>query len=707
MMDLRSLNDRQKEAIVNSEGPTLVVAGAGSGKTRVLTYKIASLIDNGVSPFNILAITFTNKAAKEMKERIMEMIGTSAYDATIATFHSFGVKILRREIDKLGYSKSFTIIDGNDQLSVVKLILKDKNIDSKKYNPRHILSRISKYKNQQVQDGELEEECYSFYDEIVVDVYKKYCERLVANNCVDFDDLLILPVKLFSKFPDILEKYQNIFQYILVDEYQDTNSLQYNLVKMLGSKYRNIFVVGDGDQSIYSWRGANMENILNFEKDYQDANVILLEQNYRSTKNIIAAANNVIENNKYRKHKHLFTDNEEGEFINYLKCSDEKEEAQTVIDEVIGLLRRGVSLNEIAILYRTNAQSRVFEEVLLRENIAYNIVGSYYFYARKEIKDVLAYLRLVVNINDDISFLRVVNEPKRGIGNSTIEKLREIATGNNISLMEAIDLSYLSSKANQALSNFKSMIINLQEYSNEHSITHIIERVMESTGYFASISDDSIESSVRREYLEEFLSVANVFEETHEEISLEEFLAEISLVADMKQYEESDNKLSLMTLHAVKGLEFDYVFLVGMEEGLLPHRNSLETEFELEEERRLCYVGITRARKKLYFSNAHVRMFLGSRAINPISRFIKEAGFNLIEQNGEVMEVKTNFEDKIYDLESESVEDLVVGDKVSHDMFGNGIIVSIDGNVINVAFGHQFGVKKISALFNSLEKVVD
>lgn len=703
-MNLDSLNERQREAIENSMGPTLVVAGAGSGKTRVLTYKIAALIADGVSPFNILAITFTNKAAKEMKERIVSMIGSSAYSATISTFHSLGVKILRSEIDKLGYNKNFTIIDGNDQLSVVKLILKDMDIDAKKYNPRHILSRISQYKNEQTSAVELEIDTYTFYDELAVKVYKKYCQRLIDNNCVDFDDLLILPVKLFKEYPDVLEKYQEIFKYILVDEYQDTNGLQYSLVKMLGSKYRNVFVVGDGDQSIYSWRGANVENILNFEKDYDDANVILLEQNYRSTKNIIAAANNVIEQNKFRKHKHLFTDNEEGEFIEYIRSADEKEEAQTVIDEVVKLLRKGVSLNEIAILYRTNAQSRVFEEVLLRENIAYNIVGSYYFYARKEIKDVLAYLRLIINLNDDISFMRVVNEPKRGIGNTTIDKLRDVANGNNISLMQAVELNYLSDKANKSLNEFKQTIISLRDYAAEHSISHIIEKVLEVTGYWASISDDSLESGVRREYLEEFLSVANVFEETHEEISLEEFLAEISLVADMKQYEEVENKLSLMTLHAVKGLEYDYVFLVGMEEGLLPHRNSIDTLSELEEERRLCYVGITRARKKLYFANAKVRMFLGSRTINPISRFIKEAGHDLIEKNGEIMDVNSAFESKEYDLESSEGTELVTGDKVYHDMYGEGLVVSIDGNVINVAFGHQYGVKKISSLFNSLKK---
>ncbi len=707
-MNLEKLNDRQKEAIVNSEGPTLVVAGAGSGKTRVLTYKIASLIDKGVSPFNILAITFTNKAAKEMKQRIVDMIGTNAYNATISTFHSFGVKVLRSEIDKLGYTKNFTIIDGNDQLAVVKLILKDKNIDAIKYNPRHIVSRISKYKNQQIGEEELAQECYTVYDEVCVDVYKKYCERLIANNCVDFDDLLILPVKLFKKFPEVLEKYQEIFKYVLVDEYQDTNSLQYTLIKMIGAKYRNVFVVGDGDQSIYSWRGANMENILNFEKDYSDANVVLLEQNYRSTKNIIQAANNIIERNKNRKHKHLFTDNEEGEFITYLKCDNEKDEAQTVIDEVVKLIRKGVSLNEIAVLYRTNAQSRVFEEVLLRENISYNIVGSYYFYARKEIKDILAYLRLLVNMNDDISFMRVVNEPKRGVGTTTIEKLRAIASENDLSLMEAIDLNTLSAKANDSLLKFKQIIQNLKDYSIEHSITHIIEQVFVDTGYFASINDDTIENSVRREYLEEFLSVANVFEETHEEITLEEFLAEISLVADMKQYEESENKLSLMTLHAVKGLEYDYVFLVGMEEGLLPHRNSIESEMDLEEERRLCYVGVTRARKKLYLANASVRMFLGSRTFNLVSRFIKEIGFELIEQNGEVMEAVIDFEDKTYDIEvTAESSDLGVGDKVKHDMFGDGVIVSIDGNIINVAFGHQYGVKKISSLFNSLSKKVD
>lgn len=705
-MDISILNEQQKRAVLDSEGATLVVAGAGSGKTRVLTYKIANLIENGVNAFNILAITFTNKAAKEMKERIIDLVGSSAYDATISTFHSFGARLLRYEIDKIGYDRNFTILDGNDQKSVIKLIVKDLNLDTKFFNVRTIQSKISKLKNEGISPVEYKEIVSSFYEENIAKIYEMYDERIKESNCVDFDDLLILPVRILGEHSEILEKYQNIYKYILVDEYQDTNSLQYRLVKLLSKQSQNIFVVGDGDQSIYSWRGADVENILNFEKDFKDANVILLEQNYRSTKTIIEAANNLIENNMKRKPKHLFTNNDEGELIEYFKTTNEQEEVEKVMSEVVKLISRGVKLNDIAVLYRTNAQSRVFEEGLLKENIAYNIVGSYYFYARKEIKDVLAYLRLIVNINDDISFARVVNEPKRGIGNTTIDNLREVSRANGVSMYEAIDLNYLSNKANQNLADFKTLIKNMKSFSEEHSLAHVIEYVLEQSGYMLTISGESVENSVRREYLEEFISVANIFEENHEEITLESFLEEISLVADMKQYDEMEDKLTLMTMHGAKGLEYEYVFIVGMEEEILPHRNSVGNLNELEEERRLCYVGVTRAKKKLYISNATSRMFLGTRTINLPSRFIKEIGLHLIEHNGEIVEQKPVFNDSNYakNIESSS-EDLANGDKVRHKMYGEGIIVSVDETIMNVAFADPHGVKKISKLYNSLEKI--
>lgn len=703
-MDLSILNEQQRNAISRESGATLVVAGAGSGKTRVLTYKIAKLIEEGYESNSILAITFTNKAAKEMKERIINLVGPKANFATISTFHSFGARVLRREIQHIGFEKNFTILDGNDQKSVVKLIIKDLNLDPKFYNVRSIQSRISSMKNEGMTPGEYDVLASTLYEEKVAEIYKMYQERLQESNCVDFDDLLILPVRIFRENPDVLSKYQDYYKYILVDEYQDTNSLQYRLIRQLSNKHGNVFVVGDGDQSIYSWRGANIENILNFEKDFEDANVVLLEQNYRSTKTIIEAANNLIEHNKKRKKKHLFTDNEEGEFIEYIKVTNEIEEVERVLNEVVKLISRGVSLNEIAILYRTNAQSRVFEEELLKENIAYNIVGSYYFYARKEIKDLLAYLRLIVNSNDDISFMRVVNEPKRGIGNTTLDKLRDISRANGQSLFEAVELNYLSDRANKGLNEFRNMILNFKEFSLEHSLSHIIEYVLEKSGYMVTLTENTIENNVRKEYLEEFISVAKIFEETHEEITLESFLEEISLVADMKQYDELDNKLTLMTLHGAKGLEYDYVFIVGMEEDILPHRNSRMDMNELEEERRLCYVGITRARKKLYISNATSRMFLGTRNINMPSRFLKEIGKHLMEQNGEVVEKEKPVFDETK-ISSESSDEFNVGDKVNHNMFGQGIIVSADDSVMNIAFADPHGIKKISKLFNSLEKL--
>ncbi len=704
-MNLEVLNKQQQEAIVIDSGATLVIAGAGSGKTRVLTYKIAKLIEDGYHPSSILAITFTNKAAKEMKERIIDLVGDDANYASISTFHSFGARVLRYEIDVLGYEKNFTILDSNDQKSVIKLIIKDMNLDPKFYNVRSIMSRISNYKNEGITSVECKVIASTQYERDVAKIYENYESRLQSSNCLDFDDLLILPVKIFNKFPEIASKYQTKYQYVLVDEYQDTNSLQYQLIRILSKKSKNIFVVGDGDQSIYSWRGANIENILNFEKDFDDAKVVLLEQNYRSTKTIIEAANNLIDNNMKRKPKHLFTDNEEGELVEYFTCVNEQEEVEKVLSEVVKLLSQKVDLNEIAILYRTNAQSRVFEEQLLRENIAYNIVGSYYFYARKEIKDLLAYLRLILNSNDDISFMRVVNEPKRGIGASTIEKLRDVARANGTSLYESVRLNYLSDRANGNLQQFVDLIEDFKQYSKEHSLSHIIEYVLEKSGYMVTLSEDNIENNVRREYLEEFTSVAKIFEETHEEITLESFLEETSLVADMKQYEDIENKLTLMTMHGAKGLEYDYVFIVGMEEDILPHRNSCGSNDELEEERRLCYVGITRARKKLYISNATTRMFLGARTMNRASRFVNEIGKHLMMQNGEVVETpKSTFNASSYDTSTTNDGEFNVGDKVLHKMFGKGIVVSIDDSIMNIAFADPHGLKKISLAFNSLEK---
>ncbi len=689
------LNEQQQEAVTTINGPLLIIAGAGSGKTRVITHRIAHMINEGVSPFNILAITFTNKAAKEMKSRINVLCEKDAQSIQISTFHSFGAKMLRRQIHLIGYDRSFTIIDSNDQLVIVKQILKEKNIDVKKFNPRHILSKISRLKNDGVTIDEFESFVFTPYDELVRDVFREYSKRLMESNCVDFDDLLILPIRILKEHEDVLEFYQGRYKYILVDEYQDTNSLQSELITLLSKVHNNICVVGDEDQSIYSWRGANVQNILNFDKDYKDVKVVKLEENYRSTKNILDAANNLIKNNSIRNDKKLYTSNEEGREIDFCVASNEKEEVSTVLNQIGNLITQGETLNDIAILYRTNAQSRIFEEYLLREGIAYNIVGSYYFYSRKEIKDILAYLRLIVNCNDDISFRRVINEPKRGIGDKTLATLRDIAYGNELSFFKAIDLNLMSDKLNAKFKEFQEMIEDFKEYSKIHSLTNLIKYVIEKTGYKKMYEDSSVESSVKREYLDEFLSVSEAFTTNHEDITLEEFLEEISLFADMKQYNELDQKLTLMTVHAAKGLEFNNVFIVGLEEGIFPHSNSCDSVEELEEERRLCYVAITRAKKRLFISYAKSRLFLGSSTYNMKSRFLNELSF--------VESQPSSFEKVKYDEES-SVE-FKVGQKVKHKNYGEGIIVNVEDEVYIVAFGHDYGIKKISAFYNSLQSI--
>ncbi len=708
-MDLSSLNKQQKEAVTTSSGAVLVIAGAGSGKTRVLTYRIAELIERGVKPYQILAITFTNKAAKEMRARVESLVGSSANNTTISTFHAFGAKFLRYEIEVLGYRRSFTIFDSNDQQAIIKQIFKTLDMDSKRYNIRAFLNKISKLKNEGISAKGYEKLIETDYDKQFGRVYRNYEEMLFNNNGVDFDDLLILPLKILREFPEILSKYQQRYQYVLVDEYQDTNSLQYELVKLLSQKQQNIFVVGDADQSIYSWRGADMRNILNFEKDYPNAKVILLEENYRSTQNILDAANCVIKNNVNRKEKNLFTSKGEGELLTYMRYTNEFEEAEHVIDKITTLKRSGTSYENIAILYRTNAQSRVFEELLLRENIPYKIVGSFYFYARKEIKDIMSYLRLIINPDDDVSFLRVINYPKRGIGSTTVSKLQEIASANEKSLFSTIDLGALSNSANEKLFKFRDMIYELIAVSEEISIVSLIEEVLAKTNYLASLqADKSLDSEVKQEYVEEFINVARSFLEKHEEVELELFLEEISLVADMTMHHDDYQGLTLMTLHSAKGLEFEHVFLIGMEENIFPHRNSLDSDAELEEERRLCYVGITRAKETIHLSNAKTRLFFGNRIMNPESRFLNEIDNHLIE--GELASQRKVVLKSAYDEQSYAAEVQVEyekGAKVYHHNFGEGVIVNSQEDIITVAFASPHGVKKISALYNSLKKLGD
>lgn len=702
-MDLSILNENQRLAVLQHEGPVLVVAGAGSGKTRVLTYRIASLIDAGVKPFEILAITFTNKASKEMKERVIDIVGPVAYDVTISTFHSFGARLLRREIEVLGYTKSFTIFDSSDQLAIIKHILKRMNMDPKRYPPKMIAGRISQLKNDGIKASTYLNLVETDMDTTMAKIYKKYEEELLNNNAVDFDDLLILPLEILNNYPEILAKYQRYYRYLLVDEYQDTNHLQYSLIKLLSKVSQNIFVVGDSDQSIYSWRGADISNILNFEKDFENAKVIMLEQNYRSTQNILQAANNVIAFNKNRKDKHLFSELGDGELISYERYYSETEEAQGIIDQIHKLKKQGYNYKDMAVLYRTNAQSRVFEDVLLKENLPYQIIGSYYFYARREIKDLMSYLRLIVNPQDDISLTRIINTPKRGIGDTTLDKLSAYAFEKEISMFQAIDDNILSNSSNLKLQEFKSLINHLISYASNESLINIIEEVLDKSGYKQMLSlENTLESKLRLEYLDEFKSVARSFMEKFEEIDIETFLEEISLVADMKQHEEVENSLTLMTLHSAKGLEFDFVFLAGMEENLFPHANSLGENDDVEEERRLCYVGITRAKKSLYLSSAKLRISFGVKKMHDESRFISEIGTDLLDSNVTVNEAYV-FDSARYS--EEQVNNFGDGQKVRHPRFGEGVIVKTTEDTIFVAFAQPHGVKPLSAFYNSLEEM--
>lgn len=694
-----SLNDRQKEAVVNTDGPMLILAGAGSGKTKVLTTKVAYLIEEkNIDPNNILAITFTNKAAKEMKERIFKLEGNSAFYIQISTFHSFGLKILKENCELLGYEKNFTILDSDDSLSIIKKIMKELNIDANKYNPKAIKNVISNNKNEII-----DPEKYSLYvntdfDEIALEVYRKYEKSLKINNAVDFDDLLILPLKLFNNNSGVLQKYQEKYKYVFIDEYQDTNEPQYILSKMISAKYKNITVVGDADQAIFTWRGANYKNILNFEKDYKDAKVVLLEENYRSTKTILNAANNVIKNNKVRKEKNLWTQNEEGSKITYYKAFDEKDESNYVVNEIKKLIEKGVNPKDICVLYRANAQSRTVEEAFLTSNISYNIVGSYAFYNRKEIKDLIAYLKLIYNNKDDVSLLRVINYPKRGIGNKAIENLAIKSNVLDKSLYEVID-------SGKEL-DFKNMIEEIKKEESHLTLTELIDMVLDKSGMKKSLEDEkSIEADIRLENLEEFKSIAKAMEINEGIVSLEELLDKLALVSDVsEQKNDNEDKVTLMTMHAVKGLEYDYVFIVGVEEGLFPHSNSLESNDELEEERRLCYVAITRAKKKLYLINARSRILYGKVSSNVPSRFINEISDEYIETIGK-KEDSNVFKPKIDKNKMMNEDnDLHPGDMVNHDKYGFGVVVTIDGSIATISFKRD-GLKKLMKNHKSIHKM--
>ncbi|PAE99571.1 DNA helicase PcrA [Bacillus velezensis] len=730
---LSGLNPVQQEAVKTTDGPLLLMAGAGSGKTRVLTHRIAYLMaEKHVAPWNILAITFTNKAAREMKERVESILGPGADEIWISTFHSMCVRILRRDIDRIGINRNFSILDTADQLSVIKGILKERNIDPKKFDPRSILGSISSAKNELIEPEEFAKTAGGYYDQVTSDVYTDYQKKLLKNQSLDFDDLIMTTIKLFERVPEVLEFYQRKFQYIHVDEYQDTNRAQYLLVKQLAARLENICVVGDSDQSIYRWRGADIANILSFEKDYPSANVILLEQNYRSTKRILQAANEVIKNNSNRKPKNLWTENDEGIKLSYYSGDNEFGEGQFVAGKIYELNSSGRrKLSDIAILYRTNAQSRVIEETLLKSGLNYNIVGGTKFYDRKEIKDILAYLRLVSNPDDDISFTRIVNVPKRGVGATSLEKIASYAAMNGMSMFQAVkqvDFIGVSAKAANALDGFGAMIENLTNMQDYLSITELTEEILEKTEYREMLkAEKSIEAQSRLENIDEFLSVTKNFEQKSEDKSLVAFLTDLALIADIDQLdqkeEESGGKdaVTLMTLHAAKGLEFPVVFLMGMEEGVFPHSRSLMEEAEMEEERRLAYVGITRAEEELYLTNAKMRTLFGRTNMNPESRFIREIPGDLLEnlnekktprmQPGRKVQPKRGPVSRPVSYANKTGSDSLswaVGDKAGHKKWGTGTVVSVKGEgestELDIAFPSPVGVKRLLAAFAPIGK---
>jgi len=732
---LQGLNKEQQQAVKHTDGPLLIMAGAGSGKTRVLTHRIAYLLDEKeVAPRNVLAITFTNKAAREMRQRVHKLVGKGSDQIWVSTFHSMCVRILRRDIDRIGYNQSFTILDSSDQLSVIKQVLKNLNIDPKKFDPRAMLGQISAAKNELMTPEEYNNKVGNFYERQVGQIYEGYQKMLQKNQSLDFDDLIMQTIHLFKRVPEVLEYYQRRFQYIHVDEYQDTNHAQYFLVKQLANRFQNLCVVGDSDQSIYRWRGADIANILSFEKDYPAARTVFLEQNYRSTKSILAAANKVIERNTGRKPKNLWTENTDGKNIEYFQGATEQEEALFVTEKIQQLTREeGFSANDIAILYRTNAQSRAIEDTLMKSTIAYQMVGGTKFYERKEIKDMVAYLRLITNPDDDLSFERVVNEPKRGIGKTSVDRLRAYATEHDISFYQAVkevDFIGVTKRAAIALAEFGTLIRTLTQQQEFLTATDMVEAVLERTGYEEMLKkEQTIESQSRLENLEEFMTVTKDFEATSEEDkTLVAFLTDLALIADIDSVdeEEAENepKITLMTLHAAKGLEFPAVFLIGLEENVFPHSRSMMDDEEMEEERRLAYVGITRAERELYLTHAKMRTLYGRTNMNPVSRFIHEIPEDLIdgmEQSkakmfGSLSRPKAKPSpsplkrkaQKMQTTTGAESETWGPGDKAAHKKWGVGTVVKVQGEgeamELDIAFPAPTGIKRVLAKFAPITK---
>jgi len=756
MYRLDDLNPVQREAAEHKEGPLLILAGAGSGKTRVLTYRIAHLIAQGIEPGAILAITFTNKAAKEMRERVTTLVGSEGYGIWVTTFHSACVRILRREIDNLpGYNRNFVIYDTGDQQSLLKASLKEHNYDEKKFPVRSVAAVISDAKNRLLDPEEFSYKAADYFQEKVVDIYKTYQKKLKSNNALDFDDIIMLTVQLFQKSDQVYHYYQDKFRYIMVDEYQDTNHAQYMLIKLLASQYRNLCVVGDDDQSVYGWRGADIQNILDFERDYPEAKVIKLEQNYRSTQTILEAANAVVRNNETRKEKSLWTENTEGQPLVCYVGNDERDEASYVVERINRLRElEGRPYNDFTILYRTNAQSRALEERLMKAATPYRVYSGLKFYQRLEIKDILAYLRVLYNPADQVSFTRVLGVPKRGLGDSALEKILEYADEQEMPVLDAIlEAEYipdLPTRAKKPLVGFAHMMQELVAYSKEASVTNLVEAILSKTGYKAILqADNTPEAETRLENLLEFLSVTAEYDAKaaqyaqnaqNEGVDAEEavvglsgFLEQVSLVADIDDLDQAEEAVALMTMHSAKGLEFPVVFVVGMEEGIFPSSRSLIDPVVLEEERRLCYVAITRAREKLYLCNAEMRMLYGKTQYNRPSRFLEEIPAVLMTDIDPLDPPKrrpsssakpTRRQDSVADRkvplgsgswEKDFGSPLVIkggeahhiGDKVEHATFGRGIIVSIkgEGDKADLTIVFDGGIKKLVAEYAKLTKL--
>lgn len=726
-----TLNDRQLEAVRHTEGPLLITAGAGSGKTKVLTCRIAHLLEKGVSPYRILAITFTNKAAKEMRERVEKLVGARAESMWLSTFHSFCAKLLRFEIDgKFGYTRNFTIYDTTDQMTLIKDCLKQMNLDDKQFPPRSVLGTISSAKNALMDAHEFAGRTNDFYEEKVAEAYTLYEKKLLENNAMDFDDLLRLAVRLLDEYSDVREKYQDRFQYILVDEYQDTNHAQYTLTKLLAAKWRNICVVGDADQSIYAWRGADIRNIMDFTRDYPDAASIKLEQNYRSTKTILQAANAVINNNESRPKKNLWTENQTGNKIIHYHAQTEYDEA----DYVAGVIYNRHEISQepygnMAILFRTNSQSRVLEEKLMRYAIPYTMVGGTKFYDRKEIKDVIAYLRLLYNPEDSLSLTRIINVPKRNIGATTLEHLTDYAEEQGISLFEALSSTEdlpVTKRAKAALEDFSVTIFELLNHVDEWNVQQIMEEVIKQTGYGAMLDADAAhdtQGESRKENVGQFLTAAKEYVDDNPDGTLQDFLENVALVSDVDEFESSESKVTLMTLHAAKGLEFPVVFLVGLDEGLFPHSRTLMDSSQIEEERRLAYVGITRAEQQLYVTNASTRTMYGRISAYMPSRFLAEIPENLLEEYHRKAAMPQQSTTTVPSKQRMSILSKPVasslpkkhavdttfakGDKVRHKIWGIGTVLEVIGEGQNMQMKIQFptkGIRQVVVKYAPLEK---